>query len=332
MKRAIWFDRLAFIFIGLMFFASHLYAQASRETPVVVGYATYSGIQTPLWIAKESGMFKKHGLDVELVWIQGGPRVVQALIAGNIDIATTGGPDPVSAILGGAEIKIIAVNHNSMDAAIVADRSITRPAELKGKKFAAGIIGSTGYLRAEFALRRWGLEPNRDVFLVPLGNTPTRFAALQSGQAAATLVSPPEDFMAKKMGYNIIGNLNDVEYLQNVVIVSNKASQQSEMIERFLKGFMEGIWFLKNRRAESIQIMSRHLKYKDAEVLDYAYQHYATTVLPKPYPTLRGTQMLLSELAKKDSRVRNADPGSFFDLKYLKSIDESGFIDSLYKR
>ena len=109
-------------------------------------------------------MFKKHRLEVELVWIQGGPRVVQALIAGNIDIGTTGGPDPVSAILGGAEIKIIASNHNSMDAAIIADKNITRPAELKGKKFAAGVVGSTGYLRAEFALRRWGLEPNRDVF------------------------------------------------------------------------------------------------------------------------------------------------------------------------
>ncbi len=332
MKRTIWFERQAFIFLGLMIFSSYLHAQTSGERSVVVGYATHSGVQTPLWIAKDSGMFKKHRLEVELVWIQGGPRVVQALVAGNIDIGTTGGPDPVSAILGGAEIKIIASNHNSMDAAIVADKNITRPAELKGKKFAAGVIGSTGYLRAEFALRRWGLEPNRDVFLVPLGNTPTRFAALQSGQVAATLVSPPEDFMAKRMGYNIIGSLNDVEYLNNVAIVSNKAGQQSEMIESFLKGLIEGIWFLKTRKAESMQIMSRRLKYKDVDILEHAYQHYATTVHQKPYPTSEGTQMLLSELAKKDSRARNTDPGSFFDLKYLRRIDDSGFIDSLYKR
>ena len=334
MKNTLWFDYQIFIFLlALISFPSYLRAQTSGDKrSVVVGYATHSGIQTPLWIAKDSGIFKKHRLDVELVWIQGGPRVVQALIAGNIDFGTTGGPDPVSALLGGAQIKIIASNHNSMDAAIIADKNITRPAELKGKKFAAGVIGSTGYLRAEFALRRWGLEPNRDVFLVPLGNTPTRFTALQSAQVSATLVSPPEDFMAKKMGYNIIGSLNDVEYLNNVVIVSSKAAQQSEMIESFLKGLIEGIWFLKNKRAESIQIMSRRLKYKDVDALDYTYQHYATTVRPKPYPTSDGTQMLLSEIAKKDSRARNVDPAGFFDLRYLKSIDDSGFIDSLYKR
>jgi NitT/TauT family transport system substrate-binding protein len=332
MKKTIWFEWQPLIFLGLMIFPSYLHAQTSGERPVVVGYATHSGITAPLWIAKDSGMFKKHRLEVELVWIQGGSRVVQALVAGNIDIGMTGGPDPVSAILGGAEIKIIASNGNSMDGAIVAHKNITRPAELKGKKFAAGIIGSTGYLRAEFALRRWGLEPNKDVFLVPLGNTPTRFTALQSGQVAATLVAPPEDLMAKKMGYNIIGSLDDVEYLNNVVIVSNKAGQQSEMIDSFLKGFIEGIWFLKTRKAESMQIMSRHLKYKDVDVLEHAYQHYATTVRQKPYPTLEGTQMLLSELAKKDSRARSTDPGSFFDLKYLRRIDDSGFIDSLYKR
>jgi NitT/TauT family transport system substrate-binding protein len=332
MKKTTWFEWQALIFLGLMIFPSYLHAATSGKGSVVVGYATHSGVQTSLWIAKDSGMFKKHRLEVELVWIQGGPRVVQALIAGNIDIGITGGPDPVRAILGGAEIKIIASNHNSMDAAIVADKNITRPEELKGKKFAAGVIGSSGYLRAEFALRRWGLEPNKDVFLVPLGNTPTRFAALQSGQVAATLVSPPEDFMAKRMGYNIIGNLNDVEYLANVVIVSSKADQQSEVIESFLKGLIEGIWFLKTRKTESMQIMSRHLKYKDGEILEAAHKHYATIVPPKPYPSLEGTQMLLSELAKKDSRARNAEPGSFFDLKYLRRIDDRGFIDSLYKR
>ena len=88
MKRTIWFERQAIIFLGLMFFSSYLHAQTSGERSVVVGYATYSGIQTPLWIAKESGMFEKHRLDVELVWIQGGPRLVQALIAGNIDVGT----------------------------------------------------------------------------------------------------------------------------------------------------------------------------------------------------------------------------------------------------
>ena len=201
MKRRISLGWRAFIFLGLVVFPSYLDAQTGGEKSLVIGYATHSGVQSSLWIANDSGMFKKQGLEVELVWIQGGPRVVQALIAGNIDIGMTGGPDPVRAIMGGAEIKIIASNHNSMDATIIAHRSITRPEELKGKKFAAGVIGSSGYLRSEFALRRWGLEPNRDVLLVPLGNTPTRFAALQSGQVAATLVSSPEDFMAKKMVY-----------------------------------------------------------------------------------------------------------------------------------
>ena len=104
------------------------------------------------------------------------------------------------------------------------------------------------------------------------------------------------------------------------------------MIESFLKGLIEGIRFLKTRKAESMQVMSRHLKYKDLDVIEAAHQHYATIAPPKPYPTVEGTQMLLSELAKTDSRARNVDPGSFSDLKYLRRIDDSGFIDALYKR
>ena len=134
-----------YFLLALLSFPSYLHAQAGgKKGSLVVGYATHSGIQTPLWIAKDSGMLKKHHLDVELVWIQEGPRVVQALMAGNIDIGTTGAPDTVSAILGGAEIKILANTHNSMDGAIITDKSISRPAELKGKKFAAGVIGSPG--------------------------------------------------------------------------------------------------------------------------------------------------------------------------------------------
>lgn len=320
----------AFILLGLAALPSHLHAQAGGKKPLVVGYATHSGIQSSLWIANDAGMFKKQGLDVELVWVQGGPRIVQALIAGNIDIGLTGGPDPVRAILGGAEIKIIASNHNSMDATVIAQKSVTRPEELKGKKFAAGVIGSTGYLRSEFILRKWGLEPNKDVFLVPLGNTPTRFAALQSGQVAATLVSPPEDFLAKKMGYNIIGALDDVEYLGNVVIVSTRSGPQAERIEGFLKGLIEGIWYLRNKKAESMQIMSRHFKYSGADVTEAAYRHYAAVAPWKPYPTPGGTQTLLSELAKIDSRAKNADPAGLSDLRYLRKIDDSGFIDALY--
>jgi len=318
--------------LGTVLLPLAIEAQTGEKRSVLIGYATQTGVQSSLWVAKDSGIFDKHGLETQLVWIQGGPRVVQALIAGNIDIGLTGGPDPVRAILGGAQIKIIASNHNRMDATVVSERSVTRPAELKGKKFAAGIIGSTGYLRSEFILRRWGLEPNKDVFLVPLGNTPTRFAALNSGQVSATLVSPPEDYIAKKMGFNILGDLNDVEYLANVAIISKKAEQDPEVVERFLKGLIEGIWFLKTRRDESLKIMQRHLNVKDPEIAEAAYVHYSGVIPAKPYPSEKGTQLLLSELGKKDQRSRYVKPESFFELKYLKKIEESGFLDSLYQR
>jgi ABC-type nitrate/sulfonate/bicarbonate transport system substrate-binding protein len=318
--------------LGTLFLPLAIEAQTGKKRSVVIGYATQSGVQSSLWVAKDSGAFEKYGLETQLVWIQGGPRVVQALIAGNIDIGLTGGPDPVRAILGGAQIKIIASNHNRMDATVVAEKSITRPSELRGKKFATGIIGSTGYLRSEFVLRRWGLEPNKDVFLVPLGNTPTRFAALNSGQVSATLVAPPEDYVAKKMGYNILGDLNDVEYLANVAIISKKAEQDPEIVERFLKGLIEGIWFLKTRRDESLKIMQRHLKFKDPEIAGAAYVHYSDVILAKPYPSEKGAQLLLSELEKKDQRARYVKAENFFELKYLKKIEESGFIDSLYQR
>jgi NitT/TauT family transport system substrate-binding protein len=302
---------------------------------VMIGYSAISPSQAPAWIAQDQGFFRKYGLDAQLLFVEGGSRTVQTLISGDVLAAQVAGSSVLQSNLQGSGVVMVAGFLNTMDYKLIVSRDITRPDQLKGKTMAVSRIGSSSDFATRYALEKYGLAPDKDVAIVQIGSQPARFSALESGKIHGIMVSIPLTAKAKRMGLNTLADLQmlGLEYQHTGLAFSQDLiKKQPELVRNVLKAFVDSIHFMKTRRQETIGILAKYLKSDDTEALDEAYDSVLHSLIPeKPYPTIKGIQIMLREMGVKEPAARSARPEQFVDLTFMKELDSSGFIDRLYK-
>jgi NitT/TauT family transport system substrate-binding protein len=300
-----------------------------------VAYSSISGNNAPLWVTQEKGFFKKYGLDVQAILIESGTTAVQSLISGEINFAHMAGAAVMQSNLRGSDAVMIAGVVNTLIFQLYADKSISRPDQLKGKAVGVTRFGSSTDFAMRYALERYGLEPGKDVTILQLGNVPAILAALEAGKVQGAMLSPPTTLRAKKAGFPILADLQmlGLEY-QHTGIATTRSLIKSrpELVRDFMRAYVEGIHYAKTHRKESLEILAKYLRTDDKDVLDETYELIMATLVPeKPYPTLKGIQIMLREMGAKDPAARAAKPEQFVDLTFVKELDGSGFVDRLYK-
>jgi NitT/TauT family transport system substrate-binding protein len=313
-------------------------AETSAAQPlrkVVIGYSSISPASSPVWFAHEGGFFRKNGLDAQLIFIESGSRMVQTLISGDVVAAQVGGAPVIQSNLQGSGVLIIGGLLNTMDYKFVVSRDITRPDQLKGKTVAVSRVGSSSDFATRYALDKYGLVPDKDVAILQIGSQPARFSALETGKIHGVMIAIPLTAKAAKMGLNTLADLQmlGLEYQHTSLAVSqNLIKTQPELVRNVLKSFVEGIHYAKTHRREAIGILGKYLKVDDSDALQEAYEAELQGLIPeKPYPTLKGIQIILREMGVKDANARSARPEQFVDLSFMKELDTSGFIDRMYK-
>ena len=300
-----------------------------------VAYSSISGNQAALWVTQEKGFFRKYGMEVQAVLIESGTTTAQALVAGDISFANVAGPAVIQSSLRGADLVIIAGVLNTLVFQIYTDKNISRPDQLKGKSLSVTRFGSATDFAFRYALEKYGLDPNKDVAILQLGNHPAQLAALEAGRVQGAMLSMPTSLRAKKAGFPMLADLQmlGLEY-QHTSIAPSRALLKSkpELARDFLRAYIEGIHYAKTHRKETIEVLAKYLRVDDKEVLDETYETLVTTLMPeKPYPTIKGVQTILREFGTKDPAARSARPEQFVDASFIKELDSSGFIDRLYK-
>jgi NitT/TauT family transport system substrate-binding protein len=312
---------------------------AERASPALqrvnVAYSSISGNNAPLWVTQEKGFFRKYGLDVQVVLIESGTTAVQSLLSGEISFAHMAGAAVMQSNLRGADAVMIAGVVNTLIFQLYTDKSISRPDQLKGKAVGVTRFGSSTDFAMRYALERYGLEPGKDVTILQLGNVPAILSALEAGKLQGAMLSPPTTLRAKKAGFPVLADLQmlGLEY-QHTGIATTRALIKSrpELVRDFMRAYVEGIHYAKTHRRESLEILAKYLRTDDKDVLDETYESIMLTLVPeKPYPTLKGMQIMLREMGVKDAAARTAKPEQFVDLTFVKELDSSGFVDRLYK-
>lgn len=328
----------ALLAVVVLFPSSALAADAGTLQPlkkVVIAYSGISPSQAPAWMAYESGAFRKYGLDAQLIFIESGSRTVQTLISGDVVAAQVAGSSVLQSNLQGSGVVMIAGFLNTMDYKLIVSRDITRPDQLKGKTVAVSRIGSSSDFATRYALEKYGLIPDKDVAILQIGSQPARFSALETGKIHGVMIAIPLTAKATKMGFNTLADLQmlGLEYQHTGLAVSqNLIKTQPELVRNVLKGFVEGIHYMKTHRKEALAILAKYLKTDDPDALQEAYEAICQALIPeKPYPTIKGIQIMLREMGAKDANARAARPEQFVDVSFIKELDSSGFIDRLYK-
>jgi NitT/TauT family transport system substrate-binding protein len=319
------------LFFLILFGASTACAQELKK--IKIGYPAIAYNQIHIWVAKDAGLFKKHGLDPEIVFFRGGQMATQALVAGDPPIVNIG--TVVQAGLQGHDIVLIASSENAYQYSVVARPGITTVEQLKGKRLGVSGFGSASHNASLILFKRFNLEPNRDVALVVAGPTADRLSAVEGGRIDATVVTPPELPRARKQGmvevYDMV-NLG-IEVQGNGFATSRTyIKSQRETVLGALKGYVEAIHYIHRNRDESRKIVAKYLRSADPELVDATYTAFVKGVSKKPYPTLKGIQFLLDEVAAKLPSAKNAKPEQFVDLSLLQQLEKEGFFADMAKR
>jgi NitT/TauT family transport system substrate-binding protein len=302
---------------------------------VVIAYSSIAPHQAPAWVGLDAGIYRRNGLDVQLIYVESGSRTIQTLVSGDVVAAQSAGPAAIQSNLQGSGVVLVAGILNTLDYKFMVAREITRPDQLKGKAVAVSRVGSSSDFATRYALEKYGLVPDKDVSILQIGSQPARFAALEAGKIHGIMVSIPVTARAAKAGFNTLADLQmlGLEYQHTALAVSqNLIKTQPDLVRAIVKSTVESVHYMKTHRRETIAILAKYLKTDDPDALQEAYDAEVMAMFPqKPYPTTKGIQTILREFGAKDAAARAARPEQFVDLTFIKELDSSGFIDRLYK-
>ncbi len=321
----------AFGFLMVALLGAPLGAQERLNLAYISPNASSSSV---LWVAKDTGIFKKHGLDVNLVYIEGTPKALMSLFAGELQVVAGTGPAVVNAKLRGADVSMIMGFEVFLPYYLIATPAVNRIEDLKGKIGANHSAATSADFAMRLGLRSVGLDPDRDVTLRVVGATNLRVLALKENIAQFTVISITERAEAEKLGFKILADLASkrIPYPHAGAITSQRLlKEKRETMLRFGRATVEAIHFFKINKAASIEILKKYVK-TDTTTLESAYAYLKTAIPDAPYPTTDGIKTFLSEFGRTHPEALKADPASFVDTSIVKAIEEEGFIKRLGQR
>ncbi len=307
-------------------------AQPAKLIPLKVAYDGYSMTTAPMNYALQKGVFKKYGLDVTLVYIDGGTTLSQAVIGGAVSIAQNGYTPAAAAAVQGADIVFIGGISNKLPFQLVVKNTIKNGADLKGKKLAISRFGSSSDTAANYALRYFKLK-RTDVVLLQLGGEGTRTAAMLSGQIDGSFEQYPRTAELEEKGYHVLVDCTDIagDY-PNTSYVSTRAfiKKSPDVVRRFTMAISEGIHEFKKNKAEAMKITSTFLKTPEGPALSETYDRFTRDVYPDiPRPSLKGIALVLAELRLTVPKAAMFKPEQLVDTTAFDQLEKEGFFAKL---
>ncbi len=314
--------------------------QAIAQEKLRLGLSSIGATNGSIWVAEERGLFRKHGVDVEVIFIGGGgARVVSALLAGDINFSVGGGEGSIRSQMRGAETVIASSTLTKGLQRILAKPEIKTYQDLKGRKIGITQFGSAAHLVLALMLKKWNMRPDQ-VQTLQVGSSPALLASLDKGGIDAAVLTLPTFFLAEDKGYRVVGDpmTMDIYYLQNTLESTRSFLRKNrDQALKFMKGYIEGIAYFKKNKKESLDIMGRKLRIqssqeRDVRYLEMSYNLMTAAYSDVPYPSLRAVQSIVDKIAEEDPKVKEREVRSFVDDTLVKELESSGFIKSLYGR
>jgi NitT/TauT family transport system substrate-binding protein len=321
--------RVFLILLTVGFCASSVHA-AER---VRVAYPAIAAGAAPIWITWEKGIWHKHGLDVEVIYLGGGSRALPALLGGSIELFLGSDTASYVAAMQGAKLAKLGVTMNSIGYYLMTQPDIRTLADLKGKVIGIGLGRDLPYIYLSKKLRENNIDPKNDVKLLSLGGGQMGYmTALKTGIVQAAMILPPTSLLAERAGLKPLSKIDAPTLGGGVNTTQAFVEKNREVLIRFLKGFLEGIHFMIRNREESLKIFARNLKNPDPEVNAFLYEDITTRVANDLRPIPESIRSMLDFIALDLPQAQRISEKDFWDLSLLDEIQKSGFVEQLQKR
>jgi NitT/TauT family transport system substrate-binding protein len=326
------------VFVAALMFVIGAVWRVQAQDKVRLGLSSVSALHSAVWVAEQKGLFRKHGIDAEIIVTgQGGTAGIGALLANDIQMASSAGDILVASALHGGDTVMVAGVVNKGLQRIVAKPEFKTPTDLKGKRIGVTRIGAVSHSVLLMMLPRWKMNVS-DVQVMQIGSSPNALAALDRGGLEAAVLTIPYMFVAEDRGYRVLADMGDTDiyYLHTMIATTRSyVKNNRDKVLRFLRGYLEGLAFVKQNKQESIDIVRKKLRLGAEQTrnlersIDLLNAKYYEAM---PYPSIRGVETVLGFVEKDIPKAKTADPKSFVDDSLLREIDQSGFIKKLYDR
>jgi NitT/TauT family transport system substrate-binding protein len=294
-------------------------ATAAELTAIRIAHNGFSS-EMPIYVGKDAGIYTKHGFNVEPIFILGGSTTIQALIGKSLDLLMGGATPMLSAVINGAQLKIIGGMNNRIPFALLAQPEIKTGAQLKGKKIGITRFGSNTDFIARLAAQEFGLNPKSEITIVQAGAPESRLLALKTRTVDATLFNIEQAVVAKKMGYSVLVNFleKEIDYTHIAIIArEDTIKTQPEMLRRFMRAYVESIRYFKTHKEEAIKKSMQLQKLTDREAIETGYLSNVKALPDDGRPTVKGTQLVIDAAVLDDPRAKNYTPQQLMDLSFL---------------
>jgi NitT/TauT family transport system substrate-binding protein len=309
---------------------------ASAPVRIKIGTASITASTLTLWIAQEQGIFSKHGIEAQTILIRGGPTMLASLVAGDTHVAFTTGIPFLGAAAQGVEIKMLSAISDKETWKLMAAPQIKKGQDLRGKRIGVQTIVGATWMNSMLALEYLGLEPKRDnISFLPTGDPVTMARSLEAGRIDAAVLDPVLSRQLSGKGFLILVDLfkTNVNFPGlGVGVTRSYLDQHAQTVEQIVTALTESLAFVLTPANKSVVLksMMKNLRLNDAAAAEDGYQDQLLTLKRKPYPSLEGLRNAQRLMALQNPKIGTVKLDDLVDARFVRKLDESGFIDRLY--
>lgn len=301
----------------------------------VVGYSAISAISAPFWVVKEAGFFRQEGLVADLIYISSSSTMAQAMLAGEVAISTANSQVVADIGLQGGDLVAMGAIANVVALYVMAAPEIQSVEDLRGRPVGVTRFGATTDFAVRMLLKKYGLEPVRDVPIIQIGGLPELAAALSKRAIYAAPMSFPMGLVAQQAGMKLLANLakEDIPFMHLGISTTRRfLKERKAHAKAFLRAYGRAVHFLHSRKEESKAILARYTKIKDPGMLEGTMQYAYDFVEKVPLVKREAFQVTLNQIAEKNPKARQATAEQFYDNSLVQELVNEGFFASLWGR
>jgi NitT/TauT family transport system substrate-binding protein len=327
-------NRWASIAWGCLF--AILSAQPANGQQQALAFSSVDSPNANWYIAKEKSLYKKYGLDADLIFIPSSTTTIAAVVAGSVAVGNISGGATANAAVGGASVVVVGCFINTLPYDLIVHESIRTAQQLKGKAIGISRLGSSSDVAARAFLKELKLEPDKDVAILQVGGSTERAAAFRTGRVVAFPSPPGTIHLAQGMPHRVLISMADFPKGFPFPYVCPTASKSylranRDAMKRLLMALIEGVQFYKTRKEESKKIMAKYTRQNNEAYLEAAYQSSAKLYEQVPLVNREGMDVQVKDAAsRKPASTLKVD--DIIDDSLILELEKEGFINRIYKQ
>ena len=314
--------------------AMAVFALPLSAEPIKIAYSGVSAAGTPLWLAKEEGIFAKHGLEADLITVRSAPLQVTALVSNEVQFVRGSVSSMLTAASQGAKLKILLslfAERASYD--FLVSPSINNPRDLRGKKIGVQDFSGLLWTLTMLSLRELGLDPQRDgISIQAIGDSTVIAQSLATGIIDAAALDKLQSVRLQGLGIKVLLDLNRIVFPSSPFMSAESFIQKNpQTVENFVKALIEASTIMRAQKERGLAVLQKHIK-TDRALAEIGYKNLLEDLTAYTFVTVKGLKTVQDILALRDPKIAKYNVEDLLDQRILKKVVASGYVEEIERK